>query len=392
VAKTTRRRKARSSGKAAAPKDYATAKATINRKEEHVLINVKDDVASRHDFFRDLTLVHEALPEVDHADVDLSLTFLGKRLGAPIMIASMTGGYPDAERINRNLAYAASQHGLALGVGSQRAALKSPEMRRTYTSVRDHDVPFVAANIGAPQLLEQKDGKPLSRDDVQSLVSMLEADALIVHLNYLQEVVQPGGDLAARGAIGAIARLREWVDVPLIAKETGAGLTRRTAALLSRAGVAAIDVGGLSGTTFAAVELVRARREGEEKLARLGELYRDWGVPTPVAVLEAGRTGLPVVATGGVKDGLCAAKALALGATMAGMAGAALRAAVKGEKEGAAFLQTVLDELRTALFLTGTAKLSDAARIPVVAAGPTADWLQAFGYDPAALSAGRLDA
>ncbi|HVL86705.1 MAG TPA: type 2 isopentenyl-diphosphate Delta-isomerase [Candidatus Thermoplasmatota archaeon] len=392
MAKTTRRRKARSSGKAAAPKDYATAKATINRKEEHVLINVKDDVASRHDFFRDLTLVHEALPEVDHADVDLSLTFLGKRLGAPIMIASMTGGYPDAERINRNLAYAASQHGLALGVGSQRAALKSPEMRRTYTSVRDHDVPFVAANIGAPQLLEQKDGKPLSRDDVQSLVSMLEADALIVHLNYLQEVVQPGGDLAARGAIGAIARLREWVDVPLIAKETGAGLTRRTAALLSRAGVAAIDVGGLSGTTFAAVELVRARREGEEKLARLGELYRDWGVPTPVAVLEAGRTGLPVVATGGVKDGLCAAKALALGATMAGMAGAALRAAVKGEKEGAAFLQTVLDELRTALFLTGTAKLSDAARIPVVAAGPTADWLQAFGYDPAALSAGRLDA
>lgn len=371
-------------------KDYTTAKATINRKEEHVVINVKDDVASRHDFFADISLVHEALPEVDHADVNLSLDFLGKRLGAPLMIASMTGGYPDAERINRNLAFAAAQHGLALGVGSQRAALKSPELRRTYTSVRDHDVPFVAANIGAPQLLEQKGGRSLSRDEIQSLVSMLEADALIVHLNYLQEVVQPGGDLAARGAAGAIARLREWVDVPIIAKETGAGMTRQTAVLLERAGVAAVDVGGLSGTTFAAVELVRAKREGEEKLVRLGELYRDWGVPTPVSVLEARTTRLPVVATGGVKDGLGAAKALALGATMAGMAGAALRAAVKGQKEGAAFLGSVVDELRTALFLTGAADLASASRIPLVVRGPTADWFRALGHDPVQFGAGRL--
>ena len=152
--------------------DYTSAKATVNRKEEHVQINVKDDVQSRRNFFDEITLLHETLPDVDKDAIDLRLEFLGVPLGAPIMIASMTGGYPGAEAINRSLAYAAAEHRLALGVGSQRAALKSPEMRKTYTSVRDHDVPFVAANIGAPQLLPQGNAKSLSRDEIESLVSM----------------------------------------------------------------------------------------------------------------------------------------------------------------------------------------------------------------------------
>lgn len=368
---------------------YSSAKGTISRKQEHVEINLTEDVRSRYDFFDDLTLLHNALPEVDKAEVSLATSFLGTPLGAPLMIASMTGGYPGAEEINRSLAYAASVHRLALGVGSQRAALKSPEMKRTYTAVRDHDVPFVAANIGAPQLIEQG-GAALEREEIASLVSMLEADALIIHLNYVQEVVQPGGDHNARGVLAAISRVCEEVGVPVIAKETGAGVHRRTALDLKRAGVSAIDVGGLSGTTFAAVELVRAQREGEERLVRMGELFRDWGLPTPVAIVEALESGLPVVATGGIQSGQTGAKALALGASMAGMAGAALRAAVKGEKAAAAFLEAVLDEMRTTLFLCGCAGVGDATRAPLLVSGKTAEWFRALGHAPERFGGERL--
>lgn len=367
---------------------------TSQRKKEHVDINLQERVQTERTYWDDIFPVHHAVPEVDFHDLPLGLTFLGKPLGAPVMIASMTGGYPGAEQINKALSYAASEHKLAVGVGSQRAALKDPSTRRSYTAVRDHEVPFVAANIGLPQLLPQRGGKPMSLDEVDSLLAMLEADALIVHLNYLQEAVQPGGDLNARGGLDAIRGVVEHVDVPVIAKETGAGISRSAASALAKAGVQAIDVGGLGGTSFAAVELVRARKAGEQKLARVGELYRDWGIPTPVSVLEcrAAKVNLPLIATGGVDDGLKAFKALALGAGMAGVAGAALRAAVKGEKECSAFLGQLLDELRTAMLLTGCARLADCARVPLILTGHTAEWLRALGHDPAALAAGRLKA
>lgn len=361
---------------------------TSLRKKEHVDINLEENVRTVRTYWDDFVPVHDAVPEVDFHDLPLGLRFLGKDLGAPLMIASMTGGYPGAEAINRALSYAASEHRLAVGVGSQRAALKDPATKRSYTSVRDHDVPFVAANIGLPQLLPQRGGKPLTFQDIDALIAMLEADALIIHLNYLQEAVQPGGDLNAKGGLAAIARVVEHVDVPVIAKETGAGLSRGAAAALAKTGVKALDVGGLGGTSFAAVELVRARKAGEARLARIGELYRDWGIPTTVSVLEcrAAKVRLPVVATGGVDDGLKAFKALALGATMAGMAGAALKAAVKGEKECSAFLQQVLDELRTAMLLTGCASLRDCTKVPLVVTGHSAEWLRALGHDPATLA------
>lgn len=364
---------------------------TSLRKKEHVDINLEERVQTVRTYWDDLVPLHDAAPEVDWHAIPLGLRFLGKDLGAPLMIASMTGGYPGAEGINRHLAFAAAEHRLAIGVGSQRAALKDPSTKRSYTSVRDHDVPFVAANIGLPQLLPQRGGKPLTLDEVDALVSMLEADALIVHLNYLQEAVQPGGDLNAKGGLAAIRKVVEHVDVPVIAKETGAGIARGAAAALVKAGVKAIDVGGMGGTSFAAVELVRARKAGEARLARIGELYRDWGLPTPVSLLEcrAAKAKVPLIGTGGIDDGLKLFKALALGATMGGMANAALKAAVKGEKECSAFLGQVLDELRTAMLLTGCATLKDCAGAPMLATGHTAEWLDALGHDRRALAARR---
>jgi isopentenyl-diphosphate Delta-isomerase len=364
---------------------------TSLRKKEHVDINLEERVQTVRSYWDEVHPVHQAVPEVDYYEVPLGLKFLGKSLGAPLMIASMTGGYPGAEAINRALSFAASEHRLAIGVGSQRAALKDPGTKRSFTAVRDHDVPFVAANIGLPQLIQQRSGKPLTFDEIDALLSMLEADALIVHLNYLQEAVQPGGDLNAKGGLQAIRKVVDKVGVPVIAKETGAGISRQAAAALAKAGVAAIDVGGTGGTSFAAVELFRAQRAGEAKLARIGELYRDWGVPTVVSVVEArgAKVEVPLIATGGVDDGLKTFKALALGATMAGMANAAMKAAVKGEKECSAFLGQVLDELRTAMLLTGSASLADCAKAPLVITGHTSEWLRALGHDPLRFGAGR---
>ncbi|MGQ0535608.1 MAG: type 2 isopentenyl-diphosphate Delta-isomerase [Methanobacteriota archaeon] len=365
-------------------KDLDSAKRHKSRKAEHVEINLKEDVRSRHNFWDDVHLVHHATPEVDFDDIDLATHFLKKELNAPLMIASMTGGYPDAEKINGALASAAAKHRVALGVGSQRTALVDPKTVRSYTVVRDHDVPFVAANIGAPQLVAQR--KPaLTYRQVDELVSMIEADALIVHLNFLQEAVQPEGDLHAKGCVAAIRDLAQDLGVPVMAKETGAGIDRRAYDVLAKAGVRAIDVGGLSGTTFAAVELVRARREQFALQTRIGELYRDWGVPTPVSLLEC-RGDLPLVATGGVQNGLAAAKSLALGATLAGIASSALKAAVAGDRAADEFLASVIAELRTGLLLTGAGSIAAARRSRVVVTGATRDWLLALGHDVGALA------
>jgi len=376
-----------------APGEEPPLSPTSRRKQEHVDINLQERVQTARTYWDDVTPLHRATPEVDFHKIPLGLEFLGKRLGAPVMIASMTGGYPGAENINRTLAYAAAEHHLGIGVGSQRAALKDPATKRSYTSVRDHDVPFVASNIGLPQLLQQQSGKPLTFDEIDALLSMLEADALIIHLNYLQEAVQPGGDLNAKGGLDAIRKVVEHVDVPVIAKETGAGVSRADVAALAKAGVKAVDVGGLGGTSFAAVEQVRARKEGDERLARIGTLYRDWGIPTVVSVLEAraAAPGLPAIATGGVDDGLKAFKGLALGATMAGVAGAALRAAAKGDKACVDFIGQLLDELRTAMLLTGCARLEDCTRAPLLVTGHTAEWCRLLGHDPVTLAQARRE-
>jgi isopentenyl-diphosphate delta-isomerase len=360
---------------------------TTERKRDHVDIILEEDTEAQHNAWDEVTFVHEALPEVDHGAVDPSTTFLGCPVEAPLMVASMTGGYPDAEAINDRLAEAAARHGLGMGVGSQRAAIDDPETAGTYSVIRDHDVPFVAANIGAPQLVEQPGEDAFTPEDVDEVIDMVDADALVVHLNYLQEAVQPEGDLRARGVLDALDDLTSGRSIPVVAKETGAGIQRETARNLRDAGVEAIDVGGLSGTTFAAVEGIRAKDEQMEDRARLGALFRDWGIPTPVSVQECTGLGVPVVATGGLGSGLDVARGLALGADMTGMASAALYAADRGEADD--FLESVLHELRTAMFLTGSETPEALADTPVVVAGETATWMDRLGHDPADLGRGR---
>jgi isopentenyl-diphosphate delta-isomerase len=347
------------------------------RKREHLLVAQGDAQARRPAGWADVELVHVALPELDFDEISTETEFLGRRLAAPLAIASMTGGHPDAERINARLARAAERAGIVMALGSQRAMLHDPSLARSYTIARE-EAPgaFLVANLGVAQLVGQGGEPPLGVDDVRRVVELVRADALALHLNFLEEVVQPEGDRCARGCLEAIARVAETLDVPVIAKETGAGLSRRVAELLRDAGVAALDVGGRGGTSFAAIEGERAAARGDVARARLGELFRDWGVPTPAAVTACAASGLPVIATGGVRSGLDAAKALALGASVVGLARPFLEAAVRGDEAVLERVEQLELELRTAMFLTGSATVADLRSAERVVLGPTAAWLE----------------
>ncbi len=224
------------------------------RKADHLRLSASGDVdALAGPGWDDVRLVHEALPEVDQCAIDLSVSFLGRDLRAPLVIAGMTGGHRTAHDVNAVLARAAERHGLAMGVGSQRAALRRAELAYTYTVVRaSAPTAFLIANIGAPQLIAQGDVSPLRLDEVSAAIEMIRADALAVHLNFLQESVQPEGERRALGCAAAIAGVVAQVAVPVLAKETGAGMSQTTAVRLRDLGVKALDVGGVGGTSFAA--------------------------------------------------------------------------------------------------------------------------------------------
>jgi isopentenyl-diphosphate delta-isomerase len=355
------------------------------RKAEHVSVALSRDVAApQAASWADVHPLHRALPEVDLEDIDTQVTWLGRRLRYPLVISSLTGGHPDVAAINARLASLAEEHGLAMGVGSQRAAIVNPALADTYAVVR-RNAPsaFLMANIGAPQLIAQRRHAAFTADDAAAAVKMIEANALIVHLNYLQEAAQPEGDRMARGALDALGRLAREIGVPVVAKETGAGISYEQARALAGAGVAAIDVGGAGGSSMAAMEAHRAEDRGDDQTAAIGALFRDWGIPTPISLVET-RTAapeLPIIATGGVRSGLDVARALALGATLVAMGFPFLKAASEGEEALRRFFEGVVAELRVAMQLVGGQTVAELARMPVVLTGPTREWLDVRGFD-----------
>src|SRR2546422_7871620 len=293
-------------------REMAEPSKTEQRKAEHVNIILQENVSAEYNYWNDVRLVHTALPEIDLDDVDVSVKFFGKRLEAPLIISSMTGGFGVGKEINANLAKAASEVGVAVGGGAQRAALGKPDLEPTYSVVKDYGVPLVFANLRAPQLVPQEGKRAYRGADARKAMQMIKADALIVHLNFLQEVVQPEGDRRAKGCLAAIKALAS--KFPLMAKETGAGISRETAQKLKAAGARAIDVGGLGGTSFSAVEHQRGRKEAASPKERLRATFWDLGIPTPASLLFAGG-GLPLVGAGGARSGLDDAKGCALGGT-----------------------------------------------------------------------------
>ena len=323
--------------------------ATEARKARHLDICLDDDVASSLDAgWSAVRLRHEALPEIALADVDPATRFLGFRLRAPILISSMTGGTARAAELNHRLAEAAEAAGIAMGLGSGRALIEDAALRATF-DVRAA-APHVAlfANIGAVSL-----NYGIGVDDVRRLVGELQCDGLFLHLNPLQEALQPGGDTNFRGLLPQIAQLCAALDVPVIAKSVGSGISPGTAARLLDAGVAGIDAAAAGGTSWARVE---GKRSGDDRREALAETFAGWGQPTAEAVRELRERfpSMPLIASGGVRTGVDIARALALGADLCGLALPFLKAATESREAVDELIATLVDGLRIAMFATGS--------------------------------------
>ncbi len=330
---------------------------TRSRKLDHVRIVLDENVAAKGitTGFAEWRMPHEALPELDMSTIDLRTVFLGKRLRAPLLISSMTGGASDVEVINTVLAEAAQHLGLAMGVGSQRAAIGDDSLVASYRVRQIAPDIALYANLGAVQL-----NYGYGVEECLRAVDMIGADALILHLNALQESVQPEGNTNFAGLLPKIATVCKALPVPVIVKEVGNGIGANTARRLVEAGVAAIDVAGAGGTSWSEVE--RFRHESAARSARTAGAFADWGIPTSTAIRQA-RAALPdtpIIGSGGIRSGIDMAKAIALGANLVGTAKPALIAAVdpRGLEQVIIELQGFIDELRIAMFCSSCKDIS----------------------------------
>jgi len=310
--------------------------------------------------FDALSFEHNALPEVDFDQIDLSSQFLGFSLRIPFLASSMTGGPVESVTINRALAEAAQHCGFAMGVGSQRIALTTEETHGLGRDLRRlaPDIP-IFGNLGAVQLVNG-----MGIDDARRAIDAIEANALILHLNPLQEALQKGGDINFKGVAKAIEQLVPRISVPIIVKEVGSGISAAVARRLIECGVAAVDVAGAGGTSWAAVE---GKRSAETADQSLGEIFRDWGIPTAqcLAEIHAAHPTLPLIASGGIRHGLDAAKAIRLGAGLVGQAAALLPAATQSTEAVIAHVETFERALKIACFVTGSASLAALRHAPL---------------------------
>jgi isopentenyl-diphosphate delta-isomerase, type 2 len=355
---------------------------TSSRKFEHVKLVASSKVeSSESTLFEFVRLIHNPAPGLDLDDVDLSVSFCGgRRLRAPLMITGMTGGHPDVAWINESLAMVAEEFGIAMGVGSQRAALEDPSLSESYSIVRRVAPNAVlVANIGAPQLV-----RGYGVGEVLRAIEMIDADAVAVHLNPGQEAFQDEGEPSFRGVLERVVDIASRIDKPVIVKEVGTGLSREVVAELYNAGVKCFDVAGLGGTNWIKAEVLRSKARHGTPLKPAGGLDDYWGNPTAIAVVEA-RVVAPrafIIGSGGVRNGLDVAKVIALGADIAGVALPALRALINGGYESLRKLvSSLIYQVKVAVFLTGGRSVRDLWKAPVAVHGRLREELELRGVN-----------
>jgi isopentenyl-diphosphate delta-isomerase len=343
------------------------------RKSDHIKVAASGQADfERTTLLEEVHLIHQSLPEMAYDDVDLTTELCGQKLAAPIVISGMTGGTDEAGAINRDLATAAQNAGIAFGVGSQRAMAEHPELSKTF-EVRDvaPDV-FLIGNLGVVQ------ARSMGTDAVAELAKRIGADAMAIHLNPAQELIQKDGDRDFSGSLDTIARLVAEMPVPVIVKETGCGLSPTVATRLKRVGVSTVDVSGAGGTSWVAVEAKRAAAGSPEE--QLGQELWNWGTPTAVSAAVCAKAGLEVIATGGLRTGSDIAAAMALGAAAGGLAAGALRAQQDGGCEGVeSFLARLRRSLTTICLLTGSEAVTELRRRKRHLGPNLRSWLQDLG-------------
>lgn len=339
-----------------------------NRKKDHIYLALDPKMQGPlTTLFEDVVLIHQALPEFSIDEADTSVEFLGFRLGLPIIINSMTGGFEMAYRINKELALVAEEYRIAIGVGSQRAMLLNPDVVHTYKVVREvaRDVPVIA-NIGFAEL------RSLRIDDIEKLVASIEADALAVHLNAPQELVQKEGSKHFGSVLDVLGDLQKRIGVPIIVKEVGHGLSAEVVAKMYAAGIRYFDVSGAGGTNWISIELARA---DDMELAMVGEPFKTWGLPTAISIVEA-RDAAPdalVIGSGGVRTGVDVAKAIALGADIVGIAQPFLQAVMT--EKGRTLARVLRTQLKMVMVLTGSRSVEALKQAPAVVTGRLAYWI-----------------
>jgi isopentenyl-diphosphate delta-isomerase len=342
------------------------------RKRSHLDLCERSEVeyAGKSTLLEEVDLIHDALPELAVAEVDVGTHLLGKPLRAPLLITGMTGGTAEARAINQGLAQVAEEHAIAFGLGSQRAMHRSPELAYTFEVRKHAPTTLVLANVGLVQ------ATAMETADVERLVRAVGADAVCIHLNPAQELIQPGGDRDFRGGVATLERLVRELPLPVVVKETGCGLSRRVGERLLAAGVRVADVSGAGGTSWVKVEALRAGETERE----LGAVFGDWGIPTAAALLGLRGLGLELIASGGIRTGLDVAKAIALGARVAGVALPVFRAYREGGIAAAGkFIEGLMAGLRTAMVLTGSRDLEALGRVPMVIGPRLREWSTAGG-------------
>jgi isopentenyl-diphosphate delta-isomerase len=351
------------------------------RKADHIEVCLKEDVQAKKATtgFEDVHLIHKALPELDREKVDLQTTVFDYKFSAPLFVGAMTGGTEKAKKINAAIAEAVEELHLGMGVGSQRIAIDNPKVADSFSVVREKaPTAFILANIGGPQLVTKYGVK-----EAQKAVDMVNANALAVHLNALQEAVQPEGDTNYSNLLQKICRLAQELEVPVIVKETGAGISAEDAEMLATSGVAGIDVAGVGGTSWAAVEYFRAKARNDDSSQKLGETFWDWGIPTATSLVEVSKSvRLPVIASGGIRTGIDVVKALVLGASLASATYPFLGPAVKSSEDVKKALMYLVGEVKNAMFLVGANSVQKLQNVPVVLTGNTAEWLKLRGFQP----------
>jgi isopentenyl-diphosphate delta-isomerase len=353
---------------------------TRRRKAEHIRISLDKNVQARQvtTGFEDVHFVHRALPETDKEKIDLSATVFNHKFAAPLIVGAITGGTPEATRINATIAEAVEELALGMGVGSQRAAIENKKFEKSFSVTRKKaPTAFLIANIGGVQLVH---GYGLK--EAKKAIEMIDADALAIHLNSVQEAVQPEGQTDFKGVLEKIGKIAGELDKPVIVKETGAGFAMEEARRLEAVGVKGLDVSGVGGTSFAAVEYYRNSREKRGFQHALGDVFWDWGIPTAISIVEAAKAvSIPVIASGGIRNGVDAAKALPLGADLSSLSQPILQAAVRGAKQTRDALTLLIEELRNSMFLVGAGSIEALRGVPVVITGRTAEWLKTRGFD-----------
>lgn len=348
----------------------------FQRKDDHIKISIDENIVSRNTTWLEYVIfIHNSLPEVNFKDIDISMEFLGKQINAPIIIGSLTGGTKLGLEINKRLAEAAEQFQIPLMVGSQRIQLEYPDTSKNFTSIRKSapSIPIIA-NLGISQIIQME-----NFNSIEKIIHSVEADAIAIHLNPLQEIIQPEGETNFSNAKEKISQLKDYLKIPLIIKETGAGLSKNVSNSLIDMGIKYLDVSGLGGTSFAAIEYSRAKKKNNLLTSSIGNTFLDWGIPSAASIIETravATNSTIIIGSGGIRNGLEIAKSIAIGADISAIAQPFLKCALNNSKEVESYIKTLISELKSSMFLTGCKKIRDLKKTEYVILPPLSNWLE----------------